>query len=123
MTYLLDSDVIIDHLRKKRRIQEIIGGLEPGDRLACSVISLAEVYSGMLPNEETLTHELLDSLIHITVTKEIAEKAAEIKRQLQKHGRAIGLIDCLIASTAILEHATLVTFNSKHYPTVHKKIP
>lgn len=121
--YIFDSDVLIDHLRKKRRLQEYLENLEPGDRLCCSVISIAEVYAGMRSSEEGLTKELLDSLISLPITKETAEKAAEIKRGLKKQGQNIYLDDCLIAASAILNDAVLVTLNQKHYPTVSKKLP
>lgn len=59
----------------------------------------------------------------LPVTKEVAEKAAQIKRGLKKTGHNIYLDDCLIAATTILEDAILVTLNKKHYPTVSRKIP
>lgn len=121
--YLFDSDVLIGHLRRKRSIEDYVEELEAGDRLCCSVISLAEIYAGMRPEEENPTRKLMESLFHFPVTREIAEKAGEIKRELKSKGHNIYLDDCLIAATAVLQDAILVTLNQKHYPTVFKKLP
>ena len=121
--YLFDSDVLINHLRGKQHVKDYISEIESGDELCCSVISLAEVYAGMQVSEEGRTKELMESLIHFPVTKEVAEKAAEVRRSLKNRGQTIYLDDCLIAATAILKGAILVTLNKKHYPTVSKKLP
>ena len=122
-TYLFDSDILINHLRGKHHIREYLDPLEAGDNLCCSVISLAEIHAGMRTGEEKRTHELLESLVHIPITKEIAIKAGEIRRNLGRSGRDACLDDCLIAATAALVEATLITLNRKHYPTLTKILP
>lgn len=122
LTYLIDSDVLINHLRRRIPVRAYLGELQPGARYGCSAIVVAEVYSGMRPAEEPVTRRLIEGLVHFPVTTQVAEKAADLKRRLRRFGRTIALDDCLIAATALLENATLVTKNEKHYPMVPDKI-
>lgn len=122
LTYLLDSDVLINHLRKKRRLQAYIGELQTATRYGCSTITVAEVHAGMRPSEENATKRLLEGLVHFPVTTSVAEKAGEFQREWRKKGQTIALADCLIAATTLLEKAMLVTDNAKHYPMVTDKI-
>lgn len=122
LTYLLDSDILINHLRKRTPLQAYLGELQAAARFACSTITVAEVYAGMRPAEETATRRLMDGLVHLPVTSPVAEKAAQLQKDGRKAGQTIALADCLIAATALLEKATLVTANAKHYPQVHDKI-
>jgi len=122
LTYLIDSDILIDHLRKKRRLQAYLGEFQAATRFACSTMTVAEVYAGMRLSEEPATRQLIEGLAHLPVTTPVAEKAAELQRDFRKKGQTIPLADCLIAATALLEKATLVTANAKHYPMVADKI-
>ena len=85
-------------------------------------MTVAEVYAGMRSPEEMATRHLMEGLVHFPITSPIAEKAAELQRDSRKKGQTIPLTDCLIAATALLEKATLVTANAKHYPMVSDKI-
>lgn len=122
LTYLIDSDILINHLRRRIPLHAYLGELKSAARYGCSAIVVAEVYSGMRPAEEPATRQLIEGLAHFPVTTQVAEKAAEIKRRLGRSGRTIALDDCLIAATALLEKATLVTHNAKHYPMVPDQI-
>ena len=122
LTYLIDSDILIDHLRRRIALHDYLGELKPAVRYGCSTIVVAEVYAGMRPEEESMTRQLIEGLVHFPVTTQVAEKAAELKRRLGRSGRTIALDDCLIAATALLEKATLVTRNERHYPMVPDKM-
>jgi predicted nucleic acid-binding protein len=119
---MLDSDILINHLRKKVRMQAYLGELQAATRFGCSTITVAEVYAGMRASEEPATRQLMDGLVHFPITTPVAEKAAEFQRDFRKKGQTIALADCLIAATVLLEKATLVTANAKHYPMVSNKI-
>ncbi len=122
LTYLFDSDVLIDHLRQKTNLQTYVGESRPAVRFACSTMTVAEVYAGMRVSEETPTRHLIEGLIHFPITSPIAEKAAQLQRDYGKKGTTIPLADCLIDATALLEKATLITTNARHYPMVADKI-
>jgi predicted nucleic acid-binding protein len=115
MNLIFDTDVLIDLLRGKdetaRQVEKLT---EEADELGCSVITVGEIFSGMKGNEEKGTKELLNDLLKETVTEEVAELAGHLKGKTKSH--QLALDDCLIAATALLKGATLVTKNIKHYP-------
>lgn len=116
MTSLLfDTDVIIEILRGNANVIERIRTLtESAHHIACSCITIGEIFAGMKPHEEIATRKLLNGLVKIQVTEKIAEMAGDLKRITRSH--TLWLDDCLIAATAIITNSTLVTKNSKHYP-------
>ena len=111
---VLDTDVLIDLLRGREAARAFLREVAAGSNPCCSVISVAELYVGMRPDEEAPTAALLDGLAIFPVTREIAEVAGRFKQRARS--RAVELADCLIAATAFVEGATLATGNVKHYP-------
>lgn len=111
---VLDTDVLIDVLRGREAARLLLQGLADRFVPCCSVISVAELYVGMRPEEEAGTRIFLDGLVIIPVTHEIAEIAGSFKRK--NTSRRLELADCLIAATAFVEGATLATGNVKDYP-------
>lgn len=116
-TYLLDTSVLIDALRGVRgRAEELAHLVEDGHLLACSVITVAEVYAGMRPRERAATETLLDSLETHDVTRQIAERAGLLRRTWAARGKTLALADLLIASTALGLGLVLVTDNTRDFP-------
>lgn len=111
---LIDTDILINFLRGKAEAQELLLSLAEESTMSCSVITVAEIHAGMRAHEKQKTAELIDSLNVVEVTLEIAEKAGKYKRDEKSH--ALELDDCLIAATAFVKGAVLVTGNGKHYP-------
>ena len=111
---LLDTDVLIDVLRGREAVKAFLE--DAADRFVpcCSVISVAELFVGMYPEEERATRALLDGLVILPVTQEVAEVAGRFKRGTTT--RRLELADCLIAATAYVDGATLATGNVKDYP-------
>jgi hypothetical protein len=111
---VLDTDVLIDVLRGREAARSFLQDAADHYVPCCSVISVAELYVGMRPEEETATRRFLDGLVVIPVTQEIAEVAGRFKKRTKS--RQLELADCLIAATAFVEGATLATGNVKDYP-------
>ncbi len=111
---LLDTDILIDILRGREAIRTYLLDLTVRSVPCCSVISVAELYAGMRPEEKHATDALLDALVIVPVTQEIAEVAGRFKRRVKS--RRLELADCLIAATALVEGITLATGNTKDYP-------
>ena len=111
---LIDTDFLINFLRGKKTAQNYLLSLLEDSTIYCSAITVAEIYAGMKEHEKEKTTELIDSLNIFEVTREIAEKAGEYKRNERK--QSLELDDCLIAATACIKGALLATGNLKHYP-------
>ncbi len=103
---LVDTDVLIDHLRAARRF-------EPGrDRVSYSVITRAELFAGRGADEQDV-RTLLEPLEELGVDRLVAELAGKLRRQT-----AVPMPDALIAATALRHERTLVTRNRRHFERV-----
>lgn len=111
---LLDTDILINLLRGNVAARDFLADNLEEHELLCSVISVAEIWTGMRPHEEQATRRLVDSLKIIDVSRAVAEKAGSLKGTTKSH--SLELDDCLIAATAYCTGATLATGNGKHYP-------
>jgi tRNA(fMet)-specific endonuclease VapC len=115
--YLLDTSVIIDALNQKRGRWQLLGSLvEAGDTLACSVVTLTEIYAGVRPNELALTEQFLDAMEQYQLDSRLARDAGLLKNEWAKQGRTLGVVDLIIAATALAHNLALMTDNRKDFP-------
>ncbi len=125
--FLLDTDVLIWHLRGHEPTEELLKELEPEQPLGCSVLSVFEIWSGVRAKEEEATHQFFCVLHEVPVDRPIAFKAAEYWREFRRRGITLGQADALIAATAHMLNLTLVTYNRNHYPmkdiTLYEPMP
>jgi predicted nucleic acid-binding protein len=113
---LIDTDVAIDHFHGHQAAQDYFAEvLAAGEVLAISVVTLTELMAGLRPGEEVRTEKMLNLFSLLEVDEAIGRKAGEYLRQ---YGRSqhLELGDALIAATASVSEAELVTRNIKHYP-------
>jgi predicted nucleic acid-binding protein len=115
--YLLDTSVIIDVLNQKRgRWQLLTSWVEAGDTLACSVVTVAEIYAGARPKEIMRTEQFLGGLEHYHLDSRLARDAGLLKNEWAKKGRTLGVADVIIAATALAHGLVLATDNRKDFP-------
>ena len=116
--FLLDSDVLIWLLRGRAETMRLVDRLHGGTHvaLACSALSVLEVWTGVRSGEERRTEALMESLQVVPVDASIARRAAGllVSRKRQRDPRE--WIDALIAATCLEIHLTLVTYNLRDYP-------
>ena len=113
--YLLDTTIIIDHLRgdiKANTYLEEIG--QRGDVAGCCCVNIAEIYSGMLVKEEEKTNRFINSLYYYEVTREISKAAGKLRQKYFKTGITLATTDVIIGATALIYNLILVTKNIKH---------
>ena len=80
--YLLDTSVIIDALNRKQGRWELLASLvEAGDTLACSVVTLSEIFAGVRPQEIPLTERFLNALDHYDLDSQLARAAGLLKNE------------------------------------------
>jgi predicted nucleic acid-binding protein len=114
--FLLDSDVIIWHLRGRKEVTDVLRDLQRFGLPACCALSVLEIQLGVKKGEEEKTDRFLKSLRILDVDMEIASKAAQLIRRHKARGVTLDLPDSVIAATCILHELILVTYNTKHYP-------
>ena len=96
---MLDTDVVIEMLRKKR--------YEAG---AISIITLIEVLRGVDTKKRKKVKELLEeSFDLLNLDNSVIETYCSIYQKLRKEGTPIPDADLLIAATAISNNMTLKT--------------
>jgi len=112
--FLIDTDVLIDYLRDAAIAVSYLESLPPP--LLISAISVAEPYAGVREGDERVAlYEFLEAFEIVPVDEDIAVAGGPYRRGYGKsHGT--GLNDALIAATATVRNATLVTLNYKHFP-------
>lgn len=79
--YLIDTDVLIDHLRgveKAYRFMQEIKSRESA--VFYSVISKAEIYSGVMPEEEESVASLFEAMEEVPVDGRAAEDAGRYRK-------------------------------------------
>lgn len=114
---LVDSDVLIAHLRGRREAMDwMLDARRTSGPLAISAVSVVEVAGGMRSQERREVGRLLASMHAFPVNERVAWRAAELMRTHRRSHGAIGLGDYLIAATVETEGCELATLNVRHYP-------
>jgi predicted nucleic acid-binding protein len=111
---VVDTDVLILHLRGNESVRAMLREAAQDSLLCCSAITIGEIHAGMSEEEREMTEKLLNSLQVIDVDRKIAALAGDYRRTIKSHH--LELDDCLIAATCVVNKATLITGNVKHYP-------
>lgn len=111
---LIDTDVLIDYLRANADAVSYLENLHEVPLI--SVITVAELHAGVREgSERTALSDFLEAFEIAPLTKEIASAGGLYRRDFgASHG--VGLNDALIAATAHVNNAELVTLNRKHFP-------
>jgi predicted nucleic acid-binding protein len=116
MTYLIDTDVLVDFFKHTPYATSLIEKLSK-DSLVLSALTITELRSGWRQQEAAYLLPRLYALCTVLpVTKEIAEQAGAWRQEYREKGLRLGTPDTVIAATAYLNHATLLTNNTKDYP-------
>lgn len=113
MTYLIDTNILIDHLRGDPTATTFLLQVEEGRvRASVSVITEYELLAvpRLTPQQAHEIARLLSLMPRLAVTSRVARLAAELRRRYQTN-----VVDALIAATASLRHATLITRNVKDF--------
>jgi len=113
---LFDSDVLIEYLRDNPSAADLLIPAVRGEEAACSVLARFELLAGMRSAERHATRSLLDAMINMPVTQNVASRAGEMARSYRRSHGQISAVDYLIAATAELEGADLLTLNIRHFP-------
>jgi predicted nucleic acid-binding protein len=117
VTVLVDTSVLIDHLRGEERARQVLRESQlRGEALAGSVLSKVEVLAGMRPEERVPTRRLLEAIEWLEVDDDLAERAGALASRFLRTHPGVEVVDYVIAATAERLGAQLLTLNRKHFP-------
>lgn len=113
---LVDSDVLIAHLRGRAAARDWLHAARARGPLAVSAVTVAEITGGVRTQEERAVNALLSVFTTHPVTESVARRAGLLRREFGRSHTGIGLGDYLIAATAVDLGLELVTLNVRHFP-------
>ncbi len=120
MRLIIDTSIIIDELRGGKKWDGLVDGFKKKDaELFLPSIVIFEIFSGQSSKNKKIKNKI-DSLLSyfrlVDLSDGIAQRAGEIYRD---NDSTLGVIDYIIAATAMEIGAQVVTLNKKHF----QKIP
>lgn len=114
-----DTDVLIDFLTGHEPVATRIARELEGGRLATTAVSRFELRAGVRnPKQERAVRQLLDALVTLDLDARAADRAADVRRSLEKAGAPIGMADSLIAGIVLQAGGRLLTRNRRHFERV-----
>ncbi|GAB6928239.1 type II toxin-antitoxin system VapC family toxin [Paenibacillus sp. JCM 10914] len=127
--FLFDTNICIYYLEGNPAVLTYMNDVfrEPANSLELSVITEAELFSSQAVYGNQELTNAISGFVNASdevaeITREVAVKAGEIRSYFhKKFNRKIKLPDALIAATAIVRKATLVTNNDKDFVEVMKE--
>lgn len=117
MTVLVDTSVIVDHLRNDPRAVALMDDLFAREaRVWAATPTRTEIVAGLRPRELKPMGRLFALISWIEIDTVIADAAGELARGYHASHGGIDTVDCLIAAAAQSIGASLVTLNVRHFP-------
>lgn len=119
MKYLIDTNIIIDHLRGDKKATDFIDDVQSGKTngiisviTECELLSSSKISEG----EKEQISRLLDITPKLSITSKVAKKAGEFRSKYQ----TLEIGDALIAANCYYARAILVTRNFKHFKIIQE---
>ncbi len=96
--YLLDTTVLIAHLRGESDVtQLLLDLLATGSRLGICCVNVAEVERGLRPQERKRAKVLIERLEYFDTTREAARRAGTYQARLQRQGLTLHTPEAIVA--------------------------
>lgn len=125
---IVDTDILIDLLRKKDYAVSQIKKLEDKVELATSAINAFELYRGAYKSQNqeknlASVKGLLNSLRMLNTDEDSMEMAGNMTASLERDGNMMDIRDLLIASIALVNGFGILTNNIRHFNKIkHLKV-
>ncbi len=116
---LIDTTIAVDHLRGASTATQLLTGLiSEGETLVASEITRFELLAGVRKAEMKALEAFFSSLEWAPIDEEIGRTAGTLAHRLRRSHSGIDDADYLIAATAIVFEADLLTTNVRHFPMI-----
>jgi predicted nucleic acid-binding protein len=114
---LLDTTVAVDHLRGTDPAVDLLDRLvSEGEAVAASEVVRFELLAGVRDAELEALEEFFSALSWVPVDEPVTRTAGLLARKHRKAYSGIDDVDYLIAATALVLDAELLTTNVRHFP-------
>ncbi len=114
---LLDTSVAVDHLRGGQAAVDLLSRLvEEEDAVVASEVVRFELVAGVRDDELEALEQFFSALSWIPIDEAITRTAGSLARQHRRAYSGIDDADYLIAATALVLDAELLTTNVRHFP-------
>lgn len=120
--FLPDSNIFIRAFQKKEKEATFLNKAIAQNKLAISVIVIAEFFPRALPEELEGFHKLLDTFQIIEIDRKISEVAGQYRKDFIRKTKRIFVVDCFLAAQAKVHNLILVTNNRPDFPMKDIKI-
>jgi hypothetical protein len=116
---LLDTSVAIDHLRGSPSAVELLSDIvDSGELVLASEIVRFELLAGVRAKEIEALERFFSAITWVPVGEEVARAAGSLAQRHRRSHSGIDDADYLIAATALLLEAELLTTNVRHFPMI-----
>jgi len=116
---LVDTTVAVDHLRGAPAATNLLAGLiSTGETLVASEVTRFELLAGVRRAELEALEEFSSSLAWAPIDEEVSRTAGTLAQRHRGSHSGIDDADYLIAATAMVLEADLLTTNVKHFPMI-----
>jgi predicted nucleic acid-binding protein len=114
--FVLDTTFLIDHMRGvTEAVQRFHEMNESGDESVVTDIIVAELWSGRRPGSEDAIDRFLRYIEYVHLGPETARVAGLWRAEAREAGRTLGVLDALIAATALHLGAAVLTRNVRDF--------
>jgi predicted nucleic acid-binding protein len=120
---LLDTTVAVDYLRGLPEATRVLADLVAADDVAASELVRFELLAGARADELEALESFFSALDWLPVDADVARVAGLLARRYRSAFGGVDDVDYLIAATAIVADADLLTTNVRHFPMVEGLLP
>lgn len=113
----MDTSVAIDHLRGAQPAVDLLSRIiDEEEPVGASEVSRFELLAGVRADEADALEQFFSALVWVPVDEGITRTAGSLARRHRRAYSGIDDADYLIAATALVLDAGLLTTNVRHFP-------
>ncbi|MFO7905757.1 MAG: type II toxin-antitoxin system VapC family toxin [Pirellulaceae bacterium] len=115
MRYLIDSNIWIYAAADQPRVIRFLDSAAHAEWIGYSAISRLELFGfpDLKPEDEGKLQKLLGFCAEVTVSSDVIDRAIALRKE-----KTIKAPDAIVAATALVANATLVTRNTDDFKTI-----